>query len=231
MPQGSVINSMFSGIADQYDLANHVLSFGRDFSWRKKLVNLVQEENPKIIVDLATGSGDVAFALKKQFKNTATIMGLDFCKDMLVKAEKKKRKRSYAKDISFDFGDCMDLPLRDSSVDTITIAFGYRNFEDRQKGLKEIRRVLKPTGTLFILEFSQPSPKFRPFYYFYLKNILPKLAKMTTGKSEAYQYLIGSIESFPTKADVIEEIRIAGFSAIQAFSLSGGAVAIHKAFR
>ena len=230
MPKGPDIKQMFAGIAGRYDLANHLLSLGIDYYWRHRLVKEVKACRPKSVVDLATGSGDVAFAIKKALAQKASVNGIDFCEAMLAKAEEKKSLKGVFKDINFIEGDILDLPLEDNSVDVLTIAFGIRNLEDRAKGFKEMLRVLrKPDGVLLILEFTQPFPWFRPIYYIYLKYFLPKLAGIITGESEAYHYLAGSIESFPTKKLISEQITDAGFKNIKAKVLSFSIVAIHRA--
>ena len=192
MPKGPDIKQMFAGIAGRYDLANHLLSLGIDYYWRRRLVKEVKASNPTSVVDLATGSGDVAFALKKELGQSVNIKGIDFCEPMLAKAIEKKSQKKVFQDIEFILGDILHLPLEDNSVDTLTIAFGFRNLEDRAKGLKEMRRVLsKPNGVLLILEFTQTHLWLRPLYTIYLKYILPILAYIITGKSKAYHYLAG----------------------------------------
>lgn len=222
---------MFGQIAHRYDAANHLLSGGVDYYWRRVLVGLVARVNPLIVVDLATGSGDVAFALRKKLPDKVKITGLDFCEPMLVEARAKQMKAFSDDKISFQFGDCMKLPLGDASVDVLTIAFGVRNFEDRQLGLGEMRRVLRPGGKAFVLEFSQPYAWFRPFYYFYLKGILPPLAALVAGKKDAYCYLADSIEQFPSRETLSSQISEAGFTAVRALPLTFGIVAIHEATR
>lgn len=230
MPKGPDIKQMFAGIAGRYDLANHLLSLGIDYCWRRKLVSEVKACRPKSVVDLATGSGDVAFALKKSLDNSVIIKGIDFCEPMLAKAEEKKSQNKEFKNIEFILGDILHLPLEDNSVDALTIAFGIRNLEDRAKGLKEMRRVLsKPNGVLIILEFTQTPPWLRPLYTLYIKYILPKLAAIITGESKAYHYLAGSIESFPSKKLISEQIAEAGFKNIKSQALSFSIVAIHRA--
>ena len=230
MPESARVNSMFAKIAKRYDLANHLLSFGFDFSWRRFLTKRVQTCRPKIVVDLATGSGDVAFALKKRLGANVRVKGLDFCKPMLEQADHKQRQYPEAKRIEFIHGDCLDLPFDDHSVDVLTISFGLRNLEDRERGFDEMRRVLKKDhGALFILEFTQPNKCLRPFYYFYLKRILPLFAWMATGNTDAYHYLGGSIETFPTKGELCEEILHAGFRSVHATGLTGSIVAVHEA--
>ena len=231
MPEGNAVSHMFAGIAGRYDLANHLLSGGIDFHWRNRLSAKVKACSPKYLVDLATGSGDVAFKLCQKLGPAVQIQGLDFCEPMLEEARSKRDEKPAFAEISFEFGDCMALPLSDGSVDAVTIAFGVRNFEDRQKGLQEILRVLRPGGRLFVLEFSQPDAWFRPFYYIYLKGILPRLAAMTTGDKSAYDYLAGSIEQFPSKKELTKQIQTAGFASVEATGLTASIVAIHEAVK
>lgn len=228
MSEGQLVNEMFSHIASRYDYANHLLSMGIDYYWRYKLVSFVKERQPRIVVDLATGSGDVAFALQKVLGEEVRVMGLDFCRPMLEQAQTKKAKYPYGKNIVFDFGDCMALPLEDRSIDALTIAFGFRNLQDRQKGLKEMHRVLKPGGALFILEFTQPALYLRPMYYFYLEKILPRLASWVTKRKEAYEYLGDTIKKFPNKDELKIEISNAGFKNVEVYAMTGSIVAIHK---
>lgn len=229
MPKGTRVNQMFANIANRYDFANHYLSGGVDFYWRKVLADRVQAFAPRSIVDLATGSGDVAFKLRDRLGTGVAVHGMDFCEPMLETARLKKNEREAYADLEFTFGDCMHLPLEDDSVDAVTIAFGVRNFEDRQKGLREIHRVLRPGGRIFILEFSQPYVWFRPFYYLYLKYILPRLAALATGDKGAYDYLAGSIEAFPSRPQLAQQVRAAGFEDVSARALTFSIVAIHEA--
>lgn len=220
---------MFAGIAGRYDLANHLLSGGVDFYWRRILTGMVKAFGPKEVVDLATGSGDVAFKLRDRLGPEVPVTGLDFCEPMLNEARLKRGKKTNYADLIFDFGDCMALPLPDNSVDAVTISFGVRNFEDRQKGLKEILRILRPGGQLYVLEFSQPDRWFRPIYYFYLKYILPWIAALATGDKSAYDYLAGTIENFPTKEALAGQLELAGFDQVDATGLTFSIVAIHVA--
>ncbi|MFP4070016.1 MAG: bifunctional demethylmenaquinone methyltransferase/2-methoxy-6-polyprenyl-1,4-benzoquinol methylase UbiE [Verrucomicrobiota bacterium] len=229
MPEGQAVSRMFAGIAGRYDLANHLLSGGVDFYWRRVLARKVKAFGPKDVADLATGSGDVAFKLRDTLGADVPVTGLDFCEPMLDEARRKKTEAPAYADIDFRFGDCMDLPLDDASVDAVTIAFGLRNFEDRQRGLKEIHRVLRPGGRLFVLEFSQPARWFRPVYYLYLKYILPRVAALATGDKNAYDYLAGTIENFPTKQALAQQLKLAGYDTVQATGLTFSIVAIHEA--
>lgn len=222
---------MFGRIARRYDLANRLLSGGMDIWWRRRLVAAVRRARPHDVLDLATGSGDVAFALSRGLPAEVRINGMDFCQPMLDEAELKKSAAGpgrYA-NISFRQGDGLALPLADESVDAVTISFGLRNLADRARGLREMRRVLRPGGRLFVLEFSQPHAWFRPIYFFYLKRILPRVAGWVTGDRGAYDYLNDTITEFPGREALAAEIRAAGFSTVSASAMACGAVALHEA--
>lgn len=229
MPDPKAVNSMFARIAGRYDVANHLLSGGVDFWWRQRLVRLVHDAHPGAVLDLATGSGDVAFALADGLPPGTRITGMDFCQPMLDEAVKKRSDSRRWTQIEFRQGDGMALPLPDRSFDAVTISFGLRNMADRHKALSEMRRVLRPGGRLFVLEFSQPFFWFRPFYYAYLKFVLPVIAGVVTGDKSAYEYLCGSIELFPDRAGISAEILRAGFSSVSAIPLTFGIVALHEA--
>lgn len=231
MPDPIAVNSMFGRIAARYDLANLVLCGGIDGWWRKRLVGTVKKFSPADILDLATGSGDVAFALSRALPAAVTITGMDFCQPMLEVAE---RKRSEAgadryRNVSFRQGDGLALPLPDEAFDAVTIAFGLRNLADRPQGLREMRRVLRPGGRLYVLEFSQPAAWFRGPYYFYLRRILPSIAGVLTGDRAAYVYLNDTIGKFPDRAELAAEIGAAGFEEVTAEAMTFGVVALHHA--
>ena len=229
MPDPKAVNSMFARIAGRYDLANHLLSGGVDYWWRQRLVRAVHDAQPSAVLDLATGSGDVAFALADGLPPGVQVAGMDFCQPMLDEAVKKRAANGRWADIEFLPGDGLALPLPDASFDAITVSFGLRNMADRPKALSEMRRVLRPGGRLFVLEFSQPYFWFRPFYYAYLKFVLPLVAGVVTGDRSAYEYLGGSIEQFPARAAMRVEIQRAGFNAVRATPLTFGIVALHEA--
>ena len=220
---------MFARIAGRYDIANHLLSGGIDYWWRQRLVRAVYDSHAASVLDLATGSGDVVFALADGLAPRVTLLGMDFCQPMLDEAVKKREENHRWTHIEFRLGDGMALPLPDASFEAITISFGLRNMVNRAKALQEMRRVLKPDGRLFILEFSQPMVWFRPFYYTYLKCVLPTVAGIITGDRSAYEYLCGSIEQYPDRIAMSEEIRQAGFNSVRALPLSFGIVALHEA--
>lgn len=229
MPDPKAVNSMFARIAGRYDVANHLLSGGVDYWWRQRLVRVVHDAHPRAVLDLATGSGDVAFALADGLPPGTPITGMDFCQPMLDEAVKKRSGSPRWTKIEFQQGDGMALPLPDRCFDAVTISFGLRNMADRHKALSEMRRVLRPGGRLFVLEFSQPYFWFRPFYYAYLKFVLPVIAGVVTGDKSAYEYLCGSIELFPDRAGISAEILRAGFSSVSAIPLTFGIVALHEA--
>ena len=231
MPDPTAVNSMFGRIARRYDLANRLLSGGMDLWWRRRLVAAVNRGAPQKIVDLATGSGDVAFALARRLPPDAQIIGMDFCQPMLDEAEIKKAAAGSFTNITFRQGDGLDLPLANEFCEALTISFGLRNLADRARGLREMHRVLRPGGRLFVLEFSQPQAWFRPFYFFYLRKILPFVAGAVTGDRGAYIYLNETIEQFPGKSALSEEIRAAGFQSVKAASMTFGIVALHEAVR
>jgi demethylmenaquinone methyltransferase/2-methoxy-6-polyprenyl-1,4-benzoquinol methylase len=234
---------MFGRIAHRYDLANLLLSGGLCTRWTRRLARAAAGHltGPgAFAVDLATGSGDVAFALAR-FAPSARICGLDFCEPMLQEAKKrlaaarettlhaKKEDITAPARITFRHGDCAALPLADASADVVTIAYGVRNLQDRPKGLREIHRVLRPGGSAFILEFSQPARWFSPPYYFYVRHILPTLARAATGDRLAYKYLGDSIATFPPRDKFSRELLDAGFCEVRSTALTLGIVAIHHA--
>lgn len=230
MPDPKAVNSMFGRISRRYDLANHILSGGCDFQWRRKLVRAVRDCGAPRILDLATGSGDVAFALADGLPGGTSVIGMDFCEPMLDQARLKQRAVACSRaQIDFRQGDGMELPLPDRAFDAVTISFGLRNMPDRHRCLREMRRVLRPGGRLFVLEFSQPHWWFRPIYYLYLRLLLPHLAAWITGDRAAYEYLGGSIAQFPDRAAMSAEIARAGFSQIRSRPLTFGIVALHEA--
>ena len=227
-PDPDVVRATFEGIAPRYDLANHLLSGGLDFLWRRRLIREAKADQPRDVLDLATGSGDVALALRKALSVEAQITGLDFCPPMLAEAERKRIAAGHSPDsLRFQQGDCLSMDFPDDSFDLVTIAFGLRNLCDRAIGLSEMQRVLRPGGRLLILEFSQPFFFLRPFYYLYLRLILPLFARWVTGDRKAYEYLGSSISGFPDRFGLAEELRQANFGKISFVSLTGAVVALH----
>ena len=193
----SPIAAMFDRISPKYDALNHMLSLNIDKVWRKKTAKTVSSFFPKTILDLATGTADLAIELAKR-NPQAHIIGVDFSEKMLEIGKAKIAKQGLDSQIELQWGNAASLPFEDNSFDTVTVAFGVRNFEDLSKGLSEIRRVLKPGGLAFILEFSMPE-KFpiKQAYRLYFKHILPKIGKWISKDAHAYSYLPESVERFP----------------------------------
>lgn len=218
---------MFGRIATRYDVANRLLSGGIDLWWRRRLTRAVRQARPRAVLDLATGSGDVAFALAAALPPEARITGMDFCQPMLDEAIAKQRPGSPGERIRFVPGDGLALPCVDAAFDAVTISFGLRNMADRHRALTEMLRVLRPGASLYVLEFSQPWRWFRPLYYFYTKRLLPPIAGWLTGDRSAYAYLNASIEAYPDHLRMAEELRRAGFREVTVARMTFGIVALH----
>ena len=213
---------MFGSIARRYDIANHLLSCGMDFYWRRHTAKIVADWRPHRIADLATGTGDLALALQKKLPE-AEITGVDFLPEMLEIAKRKGVRQIV-------LADATDLPFGDDSFDCITIAFGLRNLENWVAGLAEMSRVLKTNGHLLVLEFSLPTmPMLRTFYRFYLHYCLPLLGSFLTGTRNAYDYLGDSIEEFPNGTVLCQLMAQNGFARPTFRPLTTGIVTIYTA--
>jgi demethylmenaquinone methyltransferase / 2-methoxy-6-polyprenyl-1,4-benzoquinol methylase len=213
---------MFGSIAGRYDIANHLLSCGMDFYWRRRAAEIVAGWHPHRIADLATGTGDLALALQKKLPE-AEIAGVDFLPEMLELAQRKGVRQIV-------IADAMNLPFDDGSFDCVTIAFGLRNLENWAAALGEMSRVLKTNGHLLVLEFSLPAiPILRAIYRFYLHRCLPLLGSFLTGKKNAYDYLGDSIEEFPSDCAMCQLIASNGFTRPTFEPLTGGIVSIYAA--
>ena len=222
MQDAGYVRQAFAGIARRYVLANHVLSLGIDVLWRKKTAQLVAAVHPEDLLDLATGSGDLMQTLTSACPNTA-IIGADFSVPMMREAQHRKLLPLVA-------ADGMNLPFADASFDAVTVAFGLRNMASWPQALQEMARVLRPGGRLFILDFSIPSiPGIRPLYLFYLKRVMPRIAGWITGQREAYEYLCGSIERFPSGTAMESLVTQNGFSGCQTRPLTLGIAALYIA--
>lgn len=190
------VQKMFDTISGNYDGLNRVISFGIDVKWRKKVIKIVANSNPASVLDIATGTGDLAISLTKT--GAKRIVGLDLSEGMLSVGRKKIKERGLSERIEMIQGDSEALPFGDNSFDAITVAFGVRNFEHLKKGLSEIFRVLKPGGTFVVLETSVPTKfPFKQGYHFYTKNLLPLIGKMFSKDKVAYSYLSESAAAFP----------------------------------
>lgn len=221
------VRAMFARVAPRYDLLNHLLSLNRDRAWRRRTVRRLRDilRDPQArILDLCCGTGDLLLALERE--RGAGVLGSDFCHPMLVEARGKIRKGRFQA-VVFE-SDALALPLPDRSLDLITLAFGFRNLVNYQKGLAEMRRVLRPAGALAILEFSQPQNRvLAALYDLYSRRALPFLGGLISGDRGAYRYLPESVRRFPTPEQLADQMRQAGFASVQFERLTGGIVALH----
>ena len=220
--QPARVRKMFGCIARRYDLANHLLSCGIDFYWRRRAAEIVAGWRQRRIADLATGTGDLALALQKKMPD-AEIVGVDFLPEMLDLARRKGVRQIV-------LADAMNLPFGDASFDCVTIGFGLRNLENSAAALVEMSRVLKTNGHLLVLEFSVPTtPILRAIYRFYLHRCLPLFGSFLTGTKTAYDYLGDSIEEFPSGGAMCELMAENGFTHQTFEPLTGGIVTIYTA--
>ena len=217
------VRGMFDRIARRYDLANHLLSAGLDFRWRNRAAALVRQWHPRRVLDLATGSGDLALTIAKKLPG-AEITGADFSSEMLAIARAKGLTNTAV-------ADALDLPFSDQTFDAVTVAFGLRNMQNWDAALREMARVLTAGGYLLVLDFSLPRGILRPIYRSYLHHILPRIARLVTGEKGAYEYLGASIEKFPSGATMCALLEGSGFRDATAEPLSGGIVTIYSATR
>lgn len=218
------VRRMFGEIAPRYDLLNRLLSGGVDRRWRRLAVRLATEKAPRRILDVATGTGDMALLLK-QVRPDAEVVAADFTPEMLELARAKARRAGLA--VQFLEADALHLPFADASFDALTTAFGFRNFADYERGLAEFWRVLKPGGRAVILEFPPP-PRglLGRVYRFYFNGVLPWIGGVVSGKPEAYRYLPASVERFPEPERLAAMMRAAGFE-VSYRVLSAGIAAVH----
>lgn len=207
------VEQMFDSIAPTYDKLNRLLSMRIDNIWRKNVIKLLQKQNPQKILDIATGTADLAIAMRNT--QAKQIIGLDLSEEMLHYGTQKVKKANLQDRITLVKGDSEQLPYEQNSFDAITCAFGVRNFEHLQAGLKEMSRVVKKEGQVIILEFSTPSNFFfKQIYYFYFFNVLPFVGKLFSGDKKAYTYLPESVKSFPSGESFAKELKQAGFKTI-----------------
>jgi len=217
---------MFDNISPKYDLLNHVLSLGIDIYWRKKAIRLLKPEKPRLILDIATGTGD--FAIEAATLKPEKIVGMDISEGMLQVGREKIKRLGMEKLIELRQGDSERLPLSDNYFDAVIVSFGVRNFENLEKGLSDMHRVLKPGGTCVILEFSKPKAfPLKQLYYFYFRSILPLIGKVISKDQSAYTYLPESVQAFPDGEDFIRIFRQSGFNSTKCISLSFGISSIY----
>jgi demethylmenaquinone methyltransferase/2-methoxy-6-polyprenyl-1,4-benzoquinol methylase len=225
--KGEKIQQMFGAIAPRYDFLNRLLSFGIDRRWRTKAVRLLKYREGSRILDVATGTGDVALEIALRTPVSVRITGADFCKEMVDLGVEKVAASPYADRIEFIVAPCEDLPFANNTFDSITIAFGIRNVVDRKLGLAEMWRVLRPGGRMIILEFSTPrSLLFRQLYYFYFRRLLPVVGGLFS-RYNAYKYLPDSVLEFPSQEEFSRMIAEAGFHNIHLHELTFGIATIY----
>ncbi len=223
------VGQMFSRIAARYDLLNHILSFGLDRSWRKRVAEETAQTECRRILDVCTGSGDMAIELCRFWKGKARIDGLDFSRELVQIGKKKVESARLQNLVTFSEGNAESLPYQDGQFDAITITFGLRNVHDRLKALQEFYRVAKQGGCFVCLEFSQPvSPIFSRLYYFYLMKLAPFVSGVLGSDPAAYRYLGNTIRDFPTPKELVTLIQAAGWKEVTYKRLAGGIVAIHR---
>ena len=215
------VRLMFDGIARRYDFANHLLSCGVDFWWRHRAAGIVKKWQPQRILDLATGSGDLALALQRKLP-AAEVTGADFSSEMLAVARRKGLRRAI-------IADALSLPFDAESFDCVTMAFGLRNMADWGAALRESARVLRPGGHVLVMDFSMPGGAMRAPYRFYLRRCLPVIAAAVTRRKDAYDYLGASIERFPSGRAMTQLIEANGFAHALAQPLTGGIATIYTA--
>src|SRR5690242_18883703 len=225
------ISAMFDDIAARYDFLNHFLSAGLDRQWRKRAVRSLQLSGRERVLDLCTGTGDLAIAAKMAAPGAAHVLGVDFSGAMLALGLDKLRRRRLDTTVTLVRGDASRIPVADGAVDAITIAFGIRNVDDRAAASREMLRVLAPGGRLAILEFAMPtSPWFRYLYLSYFRHILPRLGRWISGNATAYAYLPASVDAFEPPA-FMELLRQCGFADVRADPMTFGSVFLYTAKR
>jgi demethylmenaquinone methyltransferase / 2-methoxy-6-polyprenyl-1,4-benzoquinol methylase len=217
---------MFDNISHRYDFLNHFLSLGIDKGWRRKAIGFLKENPPRTMLDVATGTGD--FAIQALTLNPEKITGIDISEGMLDVGRRKIRERSLERKIELLYGDSEKLPFQENNFDAVTVAFGVRNFENLEQGMREIYRVLKPGGRVVVLEFSKPRTfPFKQIYHFYFTTILPRIGRLVSNDKAAYTYLPESVNAFPDGDDFIKILENIGFNRTQCKVLTFGISSIY----
>ncbi len=224
------VERMFDGIAPSYDLLNHLLSFGVDRGWRTKAINLLADRNPREVLDVATGTADMAIKVHKTLG--CSVIGCDISPKMIEVGQKKVNDRGLGDKIELRVADSECLPFSSNRFDAITVAFGVRNFANLEKGLSQMARVLKPGGRIVVLEFSTPPGRiFRALYIFYFRYILPLIGGAISKDKEAYQYLCRSSLAFPCGEEFEQKLEIAGLKPISRTLLTRGIATAYLAMK
>src|SRR5262245_7044469 len=223
---------MFDGIAGRYDLLNHLLSAGIDRRWRRRAVRALQLTGGDVVLDLCTGTGDLAMATVRAVPGAARVVGVDFSSAMLQVGHEKVQRAQLDARIHLVRGDAARIPIGDATVDAVTIAFGIRNVNDVAAVCHEMARVLRPRGRLAILEFAVPEiPVIGPAYLWYLHRVLPRIGQAISGSREAYGYLSASIDAFASPSELVKTLQQSGFADISTVRLTIGSVCLYIAVR
>jgi demethylmenaquinone methyltransferase/2-methoxy-6-polyprenyl-1,4-benzoquinol methylase len=226
------VAGMFDAIAGRYDFLNHLLSAGIDSRWRARAVQSLHLTGKERVLDLCTGTADLAIAAARARPGARHVVGVDFAGQMLRRGSLKLRRRAWSSRISLVRGDATHVPCADASVDAVTIAFGIRNVEDPAAGCREIHRVLRPGGRLAVLEFAVPTtPALSTVYLWYLRRVLPRIGRLVSRHAAAYAYLPASIDAFSSPAEFVKILRHAGFLDVNADQLTFGSVILYTARR
>jgi demethylmenaquinone methyltransferase / 2-methoxy-6-polyprenyl-1,4-benzoquinol methylase len=221
---------MFDAIAGRYDFLNHVLSGGLDLYWRRRMLASLRLTGQETLLDVCTGTADVALGARARRDGARRVIGLDFARAMLARGHGKVLRKNLSGSIALVQGDATILPVRDASIDAVTVAFGIRNVADPLKACSEMVRVLRPAGRLAILEFSMPRrPIIAGAYAFYFRHILPRIGRAISGHRAAYSYLPASVGAFPASEQFAASLRQAGFVDVEAAPLSLGTVHLYTA--
>ena len=233
-PEGSKkeqVAAMFNAISPKYDALNRILSAGIDQSWRRKTLREIRATGALKLLDVATGTADLALALAKGIPGSK-VVGVDISSGMLEVGRSKVLAKDLEGRVRLDLGDGEQLPYEESSFGAVTVAFGVRNFENLEQGLRDMRRVLEPGGTLAVLEFSQPTAwPLRSLYLFYFKNILPRIGRMVSKDASAYTYLPNSVQAFPYGEAFAAKLREAGFQSVRVRPLTFGIASLYLAIK
>ncbi len=225
------VGKMFDNIAPYYDFLNRLLTLRIDVLWRRKAIGMIKNKQAETILDVATGTADLTLEINKQLK-PKQIIGMDLSSKMLEIGRKKVAKKGLNNLIRLDQGDSENLKYEDNTFDVATAAFGVRNFEDLNAGLKEINRVLKKNGQIVVLEFSRPTIfPFKQLFNLYFKYVLPLIGKVTSKDPKAYQYLYESVQAFPDGEDFLDVLKETGFNSNQCKKLSLGICSVYTGFK